>query len=200
MFNIGYDKLALMFMMGSKGISALSDSAQAKADLSTGTYNRNILNNRAYTSKIQQQWAYYNMEVIKEQAKIKKRQLKKEFARQKSDIRTTKGISSTSPTLLAIIEESAQEYLYDRALIDWDAELQILSEKRSAWAKGMEAESNKQDAKWQEYISKINTRRNSSNTWGSLLTGGTEMFSMLGNMKGSTPQYASSISNPRFGG
>lgn len=206
MADINYKQLALMFMMGSKGVSALSDSAQAGADKATGTYNAGVLSNRANLSKVQQQWAYYNMDVIRKQGEIKKRQLTEGFKKTRSDIKTTKGISSTSPTIIAIIEESAQEYLYDLALVDWDTDLQVLSEERTAWAKGVEAESHKQDAKWQEYVARVNSRQSSANKWGSLLTSGAQMFSMIGGMSGPTPTptptptYASSMAHPRFGG
>lgn len=183
MAKIGYDKLALMFMMGSKGVSLLQQSAQSEINASTGAYNASLLRSKSNVAEVQQQWAYHNMKVIKQQGEVKKRQLTKEYERTASDIRTVKGISSTSPTILAIIEESAQEYLYDMALTDWDTELQVTGEERTAWSKGIEALQYENEADYQEKLQQMQSSQSKYNKYSSLLTGGAKIAGVMAGMQ-----------------
>jgi hypothetical protein len=185
-----FGSLAMAMQLASSGVSALSTLTQGQVDQYTGAYNAGILNYRAQLALVQQKWAFANMDVIRQQAEIKKRALTKEYKKIVGDIRTVKGITSTSPTILAAIEDSAKEYLYDLALVDWDAELQAIGEARAGWAKGVEAEGYKYDAKYQRYMGEVKRRSSYAKAGASLLLGGAQLASYMA--RRGTPSLGSS--------
>lgn len=174
--------LSLAMMGGSTLLSALGEDSQADMYESVGEYNAAIGEQRADMARIRARWENENIAVVRSQGEIKKRILTKEYELGASDIRTVKGISSQSPTVIAMIEEATREYLYDLALVDWETELSVIDSQRQSWMYQAEAAAEGAGAEYDQWAASAQASQARRSSTGSLLTGAAQGLYAAGSM------------------